>query len=480
MWQGLCLVLVILLATHSPGLAMWRELPSLTSGYNKESPQTVYTLAQAVAAAVRNFPSIRAARFKERAARANITLAKTQYLPYLDVGMQELRTTRNVTSGTILPQVLEAIPTQSGPVNGSSSFSSIWASNTAANFKWLLYDFGLRGANVSLASAERKLEQSAVNLTELDVAFAAADTYLSTVAANETIRAAKATLERMQASAVTVHTMVDNGLKPGVDAAKADYEVSVAKIAVIQSERATELARVDLAERMGLAGNYIGIVSVPLVQRPAQDFIPPPTDFESHPLAILHSDYVRTAKAKVHVLDRTWYPHLWWNSAIWGRGSGAPNESPPVAGGAIPQVANWSAGIALMFPVMDYFPIKAKRRAAINEELSQRANFDLAIQILEQKDARARVLLKEALLIADETPVLVKAARENEIKTLERYKVGLTNMVEVAEAERILAKAEVEDALAQIEVWRSILAIGYVQGDLTPFLRLVAMTEGRR
>lgn len=112
-------------------------------------------------------------------------------------------------------------------------------------------------------------------------------------------------------------------------------------------------------------------------------------------------------------------------------------------------------------------------------ERAERANFDLAIQILEQKDARARVLLTEAKRIADETPTLVSAARENQVKTLERYKVGLTNIVAVAEAERLLAKAQVEDAIAQVEVWRAILAMGYVQGSLNPFLSLVAAAEGR-
>jgi outer membrane protein len=110
--------------------------------------------------------------------------------------------------------------------------------------------------------------------------------------------------------------------------------------------------------------------------------------------------------------------------------------------------------------------------------MAEKANFDLAIQILEKKDAQARILLTEARKIADETPQLVESARENEVKVLERYKAGLTNMVSVAEAERILAKAEVENAIAQVEVWRAILAIGYVQGNLKPFLSLVETAEG--
>ena len=100
------------------------------------------------------------------------------------------------------------------------------------------------------------------------------------------------------------------------------------------------------------------------------------------------------------------------------------------------------------------------------------------MQILEKKDARARILLEQARKVANETPILVQAARVREIKVLKRYSIGLANMVAVAQAEKALAEAQVEDALAQIEVWRSILSLSYVQGELKPFLQLVDIAEG--
>ncbi|NJL72623.1 MAG: hypothetical protein HC888_14160 [Candidatus Competibacteraceae bacterium] len=61
---------------------------------------------------------------------------------------------------------------------------------------------------------------------------------------------------------------------------------------------------------------------------------------------------------------------------------------------------------------------------------------------------------------------------------LKRYSAGLTNMVSLAQAEKALAEAEVEDAIAQIDVWRSILALTYVQGDLKPFMQVVDIVQG--
>ena len=111
--------------------------------------------------------------------------------------------------------------------------------------------------------------------------------------------------------------------------------------------------------------------------------------------------------------------------------------------------------------------------------MAARADLDLAMQILEKKDARARVMLRQARRVAEETPTLVEAARVRELKVSKRYSTGLTDMVSLAQAEKALAEAEVEDAVAQVEVWRAILLLSYAQGDLKPFLNIVDIVEGK-
>jgi outer membrane protein TolC len=129
---------------------------------------------------------------------------------------------------------------------------------------------------------------------------------------------------------------------------------------------------------------------------------------------------------------------------------------------------------------MDVFSVKAQKHMAVREEQAERANYDLAVQILLQKDARARVMLDNAKRVADETQVLLLSARENELKALERYRVGLSNIVEVAESEEILERAEIEAAVAEVRVWQAILQTGYAQGDLKPFLQLATLAEGSK
>lgn len=478
-WLSRFTLIAIALFYCQASFALTNEGRVTEYSFLPEPDKPAYTLSEAVNEALRNFPSIRAARFKLKAAAAEITLAKTEYLPNVDVLAQEIFTSHNIVGGTIIPQILDVIPIQSGNDTGNS-MRGYWSSNQGIGVSWLALDFGLRRANVKLAHAATTQAEQGLKLTELDVAYQAAESYLDMVAAQQTIRAARATVDRMKANVLAIHTFVDNGLRPGVDASRADYELSASRIGLIDAEQSTELARVDLAEKMGVAGTYINIDADPIVRAPTPRFEARPVELSKHPLALLRSAAVTTVKEKVRVIDKTWYPHLWLHGNMWGRGSNVPGSvGTTVAGGILPQAANYMVGASISFPIMDYFEIRAKRKRVFNEELAERANFDLAMQILEQKDARARVLLTEARRVADETPIMVKAARENAVKTVERYKVGLANIVNVSEAERILARAEVDDAIAQVRVWKAILATGYVQGDLKPFMQLVSAAEGK-
>ena len=83
---------------------------------------------------------------------------------------------------------------------------------------------------------------------------------------------------------------------------------------------------------------------------------------------------------------------------------------------------------------------------------------------------RAVAMEKGARRIAANTPVQLAAARTSVRQTTARYQAGLANIEALAEAQRILAQAEVDDALARLSVWRGLLAIATAAGDLQPLL----------
>lgn len=88
-------------------------------------------------------------------------------------------------------------------------------------------------------------------------------------------------------------------------------------------------------------------------------------------------------------------------------------------------------------------------------------------------------MVKAARAIAANTPLQVAAAQQNETQARARYQAGLTGIVEVADAQSLLAQAEMQDQLARVEFWRALLADAAARGDLTPFMAVVA-SQGDR
>ena len=74
--------------------------------------------------------------------------------------------------------------------------------------------------------------------------------------------------------------------------------------------------------------------------------------------------------------------------------------------------------------------------------------------------------------MAQNTPIQLAAAVASVEQATARYKAGLATIVEVAEAQRLLAQAETDDGLAKLGIWRARLALAAAQGDLGPFLRV--------
>ncbi|MGZ6010738.1 MAG: TolC family protein, partial [Caulobacteraceae bacterium] len=101
------------------------------------------TLAEALDYARTHYPSVRAALAQKVAADRDVDVAKTAYLPQVNLLYQINRATLNNITGVLLPQ--SVIPSQSGPVLPSSS-QSAWSSGAGALVSWRPFDFGYRAA----------------------------------------------------------------------------------------------------------------------------------------------------------------------------------------------------------------------------------------------------------------------------------------------------------------------------------------------
>jgi outer membrane protein TolC len=426
------------------------------------------TLRDAIDSATRNYPSIKESRARAQAAEEGVGVARTAYFPRLDLYWQENRATTNNVFGVLLPQ--SSIFSMTGPVLGTRSLGdSVWGSAGAMLLSWEAVDFGQRKANVDAARAQTSVARNQAALTELDVASAAADAYLTVLAAEEAVRAARANVGRLQVFANAVRTLVQNQLRPGADQSRAEAELAIASTQLSQAVQVAEVARASLADAIGSAGSSIELSAAPLETVPEIAIVP--TNPKNHPAARAQEAAVEVVRARERTLDREYFPKITLQSTIVARGTGAVTPGvAPFGNGLWPQVPNWAVGAAVTFPAFDAFSIAARKKVEAQNELAETARYDRAIQAVTTQEAKARALLKAATEIAKNTPIERQAATAGESQARARYQNGLASVTEVAEAQRLLAQAEADDAVARLGVWRALLATAQAHGDLTPFL----------
>jgi len=444
---------------------------SASHAFGQPAPPGRLSLSNAIDLALKNYPAIKESRARAQAAEEGIGVARTAYLPRLDMVWQENRATTNNVFGLLLPQ--QIVPSISGPVLGTRSLGdSVWGSAAGVLLSWEAVDFGQRKASVDVARAQTELAKNQTALTELDVASAAADAFLTVLAAEESVRAARANVDRLQIFTNNVRTLVQNQLRPGADQSRAEAELAVANNQLSQAVQIAEVARASLADAIGSAGTSLELAAGALSAIP--QFTMEPADLKTHPAARAQEAAVEVVRARQRTLDRAYYPHITLQSTFAGRGTGAEVPGLPSFGNGLwLQVPNWAVSASVTFAAFDLFSLNARKRVERQNELAESAHYERTVQALTTQEVKARALMKAATDIARNTPVERQAATAGESQARARYQNGLASVTEVAEAQRLLAQAEADDAVARLGVWRALLATAQSHGDLTPFLEKI-------
>jgi outer membrane protein len=469
----------IVLENHRAGLR-WTTiilvfLLSLGQTTRAQSPadgKKTLTLEEAVDFALKNYPAVRAALERVTAAQAGIGLARTNYLPRADMVWQTNRATDNNISGLLLPQSI--IAPISGPVPISTSNQSAWGSAAGLLFSWEPVDFGYRAAKVDAARAGRDRANAEASLTRLDVAVATVNAYLTVLAAQRTVRAAEADIERRETFGKAVRVLVDNQLRAGADGSRANAELARARVNLARARQQEKISRAALADILGLPDTSVEVQEGSLLGPPPEG-APQPSSVTNNPAAQVQHARVEEAQAQVHILDRSYYPKFYLQSSVYGRGSGwdPAGEFEGGTAGLGPDRSNWAVGLTVTFPVFDIFAIRSRKAIESAKERAEAARYDQTVQDLTGKLRQAQASLEGARKVAENTPEELEAARSTETQERSRYQAGLATLIDVADAQSLLVQAETDDALAWLAVWQNLASVAASQGDLQPFLEFL-------
>lgn len=433
-----------------------------------ESPR--FTLPEALRYADTHYPIVRAAIEEATAAADGVRDARTSYLPRLDALWQANRATVNNVFGLILPQA--TVPPISGPELASSG-QSVWGSAAGALLTWEPFDFGLRAASVE--SARTVVARATANeaLTKLDVQRMVAAAFFAASSAEQGVVAAEADLARRDVLGRTVHTLVDNQLRPGAEASRVDAERALAATRVAQAKRDLVIARATLTRMLGVSTGLVTVNASRLLEEtvPETSAAPAPT---THPFVRVRAAAVEERRAREQVLAQTYRPRVYLQSSIFARGSGA-NPDGTFDGGANGlglERTNWATGVQVVLPnLFDLASLRARRSAAAASTRAETARYDEAVLQVTAEQQASAALVDAARTIAANTRQQVTAAQQAEAQARARYEAGLASISEVAEAQNLLAQAEFQQARSRFEVWQALFAQALAKGDVMPVIR---------
>lgn len=448
------------------------------------------SIGDAVAAAQRELPATAEAAAQAAASAEAVSLARSAYLPRLDATWQLTRATRNSVFGAFFPQNMIPI---SGPVLGTDSFESAWGSAVGLLFSAEVFDFGRRGAHVTETRAAMRAAEAHAEGVRLHAGVRAADLFLTVAGTARVVAADAVAVARLEQLQQAVGALVSADVRPGVDRARVDADLAAARAKQFADVQAYETARIRLAVAMGRADALPEVNAAALESTSPAGLAPAsaatsteggpaaaaPAELAAHPRVRESAAIFEATTAARDGARLAYRPTIVLNGALSARGSGARVDGTIDGGaGAWPDVPNWIAGLQVSFPLFELGATRARVAQRTSQQTAAGAREKAVRDEVTGARREAAVMAEAARRIAGTVPARLEAARQSAAQARARYDAGLTGVADVVEAERVLAQAEADAALATLALWRARLAVASAAGDLAPFLAEAAAPSG--
>jgi TolC family type I secretion outer membrane protein len=418
-------------------------------------PGHTYTLAELIDIAEHNNPRTRIVweRAKQKADR--LGLARSAYYPIL-AGEAAFAGER----------VIEPFPKPLAPLGYTLVRTPLV--QPEVTLQYLIFDFGRRRAEVDAATAEKLAAGANFIQTNQDVAFRVSSAYYKLVTAQERLQAAQETLKTAQTTQDAAEAQLANGRSTLPDVLNARAETAQAAFDRESADGDEKIARVSLTEEIGVEPTpEISIDSQPnaalpeLLTMPVNELMERAMagrpDLQAQALEISAADAaVRAAKAAYR--PTMGFSGTLAQTAIW------PTASYGVLGSA--NKPTWSAGISIDWRLFDG---GARKNQLAEAESKQREAKD---ELTEKHDQATRqvwaayISFRTALRKEDAAVALLESANSSYSASLDAYKYGVKNLIDVVTAEKQLAQARLSSVSARSQLLLEAVDLEFVTGNL--------------
>jgi outer membrane protein len=413
-----------------------------------------------------NLPQLEAYRQQAEAARENISLARNSLVPDLSTGYQVNMATFNNITGMSYPGFLLPI---SGPPSASNEMNFIPGTALGALIKWNPFTFGQRNAAIDKAAAQFRQANAAYNEQLFQYQYAAVNLYLEALYLKQALRISAAAAERYKVSLEQSLVLAKNGLKPGVDTAQFQSVIIQSEIEYLQTEKTYLQKLEELTRLTGMSEAVSNILLTDSTFRPSL-ITDDSTAIINHPYYQAIEAQKNTTAASLKEIQRAWVPQLdvWGN--LYARGSGVD------AHGVINKSEGWGLsrtnagiGLQLSFPVLQFSRINIRKKQYNSLLRSDEARLAQARLDISKQVENAQLQYTQDAKIATKTPLQLKIATDVYEGLKLSYEAGLIDYTRLSQSQYELTKAALNNATAQLQLWRSLLSIAVAKGNLAIF-----------
>lgn len=427
----------------------------VASGQSTTSAAKTVTFDDAIRIALTQSTSIKQAQNAAALDGASVQEQKLGFLPDLRLstsGSQNVGRNFDQSAGSVVNQTTQSM--------------SAGLSSSVTLFDGLKNVSSLHAAQLSEQAGEQDLARA-----KQTAVFTVASNFLSLVSQQEQLRVQQENLTAQEAQEAQIKQLVDAGARPISDLYQQQATTASARSAIVDAQRAVELAKVDL------------IQTLQLDPRGTFEFAPPPVDdvaaaTRSYDLdtllnqAFAHRSDLAAERSRVEAADadtKAAGASRWPTVSLTAGYSTAYNTASALSlSDQLDQRRGGSVGIGVSIPLFDRgsadLTTQRAQIAADNARLSlqqqqQSVALDVRRAYLDFQAAQARLTAAEAQEKA--AGLAVDASRQ-------RYDVGAATLVEVSQARATLVQAQSAVISARYTLVFQQSLMSYYTGTLDP------------
>jgi outer membrane protein len=406
------------------------------------APGTQLTLKDAISIALRFHPRRKEAQSESGAAHERIGEARAALLPQVYSAAQYLRTTDNGIGNTQYYS-LDLFPRISGTNHDLPSGDFSQSSESSNNYlggisiSQFLLDFGRRYGFVRQRKYEASAAKEQEEYVDLGLIYEVSQSYFALLAAQQMVRVYEKAVEQRQYHLHEAQVKANSGLRPRLDVYVTQAEVQRSLLHLVDARNAVSDAKVALDNAMGLsdaAPDYepVEVLTYSRVTGTIDRMVDEALRHRPDLAAV--EDQVRAMGAQV-----TQYRSDFWPSASAMGGYNA-------MGTGLPAANNFNIGLVIIWPMFNGFLTTHEvQEAKLQQEALGHAFDDLRQRVILQ--VKTAFLNWQASVERIQRAQAAVQASGVELELAEkRYQAGLTNIVELEDAQRHYTEDDAEYA----------------------------------